>query len=73
MAVRHRDDVLAHLKELGLRLNVRKVCYFSTENHLSGRGGDPTTMQARMSPALIESIRNASDGCISHRLGSDHE
>ncbi len=56
MAVRHRDAVLAHLKELGLRLNVRKVCFFSTENHLSGRGGDPTTMQARMSPALIESI-----------------
>ncbi len=36
--VRHRDVVLAHLKELGLRLNVRKVCFFSTENHLSGRG-----------------------------------
>ncbi len=38
MAVRHRDVVLTHLKELGLRLNIRKVCFSSTENHLSGRG-----------------------------------
>ncbi len=38
MAVRHRDVVLAHFKELGLRLNVRKVCFSSTENLLSGRG-----------------------------------
>ncbi len=38
MAVRHRDIILAHLKELGLRLNVRKVCFSSTENHLSGCG-----------------------------------
>ncbi len=38
MAVRHRDVVLAHLKELRLRLNIRKVCFSSTENHLSGRG-----------------------------------
>ncbi len=40
--VRHRDVVLAHLIELGLRLNVRKVCFFSTENHLSGHGGNPS-------------------------------
>ncbi len=38
MAVRHRDVALAHLKALGLRLNVREVCFSSTENHLSGRG-----------------------------------
>ncbi len=38
MAVRHRDVVLTHLNELGLRLKVRKVCFSSTENHLSGRG-----------------------------------
>ncbi len=38
MAVRHRDVVLAHFKELGLRLNVRKVCFSSTENLLSVRG-----------------------------------
>ncbi len=31
MAVRHRDVVLAHLKELGLRLNVRKVYFSSTD------------------------------------------
>ncbi len=38
MVVRHQDVVLAHMKELGLRLNVRKVCFSSTENRLSGRG-----------------------------------
>ncbi len=38
MAVRHRYVVLAHMKELGLRLNAREVCFSSTENHLSGRG-----------------------------------
>ncbi len=38
MVVRHRDVVLAHFKELGLRLNIRKVCFSSTENLLSGRG-----------------------------------
>ncbi len=38
MAVRHRDVVLAYLKVLGLRLNVRKVCFSNTENYLSGRG-----------------------------------
>ncbi len=38
MAVRQRDVILAHLKELGLRLNVRKVCFSNTENLLSGRG-----------------------------------
>ncbi len=58
MVVRHRDVVLAHLKELGLRLNVRKVCFSSTEQRTSYLGvvWDPTTMQARMSPARIESI-----------------
>ncbi len=38
MAVWHQGVVLAHLKELGLRLNIRKVCFSSTENHLSGHG-----------------------------------
>ncbi len=38
MAVRHRDVILAHLKVLGLRLNIRKVCFSSTESHLSGCG-----------------------------------
>ncbi len=33
----HRYVVLAHMKELGLRLNAREVCFSSTENHLSGR------------------------------------
>ncbi len=26
------------MKEMGLRLNARKVCFSSTEDHLSGRG-----------------------------------
>ncbi len=38
MAVRHRDFIFAHFKELGLRLNISKVCFSSTENLLSGRG-----------------------------------
>ncbi len=57
MKVQHRDVVLAHLKELGLRLNVRKVCFSSTENHLSGRGvGSDHDTGTYMSPARIESI-----------------
>ncbi len=32
------ETVLAYKKELRLRLNTRKVCFSSTENHLSGRG-----------------------------------
>ncbi len=35
MAVWHRGVVLAHLKDLGLRLNVIRVCF---SNRLSGRG-----------------------------------
>ncbi len=57
MKIQHRDVVLAHLKELGLRLNVRKVCFSSTENHLSGRGvGSDHDTGTYMSPARIESI-----------------
>ncbi|KAI2644944.1 Transposon Ty3-I Gag-Pol polyprotein [Labeo rohita] len=39
MAVQHRDVVLAHMKELGLRLKRQEKCAFSTtEDHLPGRG-----------------------------------
>ncbi len=38
MSVQHRDVVLAHMKELELRLNARKVCFSNIENHLSGCG-----------------------------------
>ncbi len=56
MAVRHRDVVLAHFKELGLRLNVSKVCSPVQRTSYLGVVWDPTKMQARMSPARIESI-----------------
>ncbi|KAL0190873.1 hypothetical protein M9458_013571, partial [Cirrhinus mrigala] len=48
VAVRHRDVVLAHMKELGLRLNAKKSVVW-----------DSITMQARLSPARIESILTA--------------
>ncbi len=38
MAVRHRDVVLAQMKELGLSLNVKKCVFSITEDHLSRRG-----------------------------------
>ncbi len=57
MAAQHRDVVLAHLKVLGLRLNA-KNCVFSPLQRTTYLGvvWDSTTMQARMSPARIESI-----------------
>ncbi len=58
-AVRHRDVVLAHMKELGLRLNAKKsvLSPFQRTTYL-GVVWDSTTMQARLSPARIESILN---------------
>ncbi len=59
LAVRHRDVVLAHMKELGLRLNAKKsvLSPFQRTAYL-GVVWDSTTMQARLSPARIESILN---------------
>ncbi len=59
LAVRHRDVVLAHMKELGLRLNAEKsvLSPFQRTTYL-GVVWDSTTMQARLSPARIESILN---------------
>ncbi len=59
MAVRHRDVVLAQMKELGLRLNAKKsvLSPFQRTTYL-GVVWDSTTMQARLSPARIESILN---------------
>ncbi len=59
MVVRHRDVVLAHMKELGLRLNAKKsvLSPFQRTTYL-GVVWDSTTMQARLSPARIESILN---------------
>ncbi|KAI2645622.1 Transposon Ty3-G Gag-Pol polyprotein [Labeo rohita] len=60
MAVQHRDVVLAHLKELGLRLNAKKSVLSPLQRTTYlGRVWDSTTMQARLSPARIESILTA--------------
>ncbi len=57
MAVRHRDVVLAHMKELGLRLNAKKSVLSPLQRTTYlGVVWDSTTMQARLSPARIESI-----------------
>ncbi|KAI2647949.1 Transposon Ty3-G Gag-Pol polyprotein [Labeo rohita] len=60
MAVQHRDVVLAHLKELELRLNAKKsvVSPLQRTTYL-GVVWDSTTMQARLSPSRIESILTA--------------
>ncbi|KAI2655945.1 hypothetical protein H4Q32_012739 [Labeo rohita] len=57
MAVQHRDVVLAHMKELGLRLNAKKSVLSPLQmTTYLGVVWDSTTMQARLSPARIESI-----------------
>ncbi|KAI2644940.1 Transposon Ty3-G Gag-Pol polyprotein [Labeo rohita] len=57
MAVQHRDVVLAHMKELGLRLNAKKSVLSPLQRTTYlGVVWDSTTMQARLSPARIESI-----------------
>ncbi len=60
MAVQHRDVVLAHMKELGLRLIAKKsvLSPLQRTNYL-GVVWDSTTMQARLSPARIDSILTA--------------
>ncbi|KAI2656067.1 Transposon Ty3-G Gag-Pol polyprotein [Labeo rohita] len=60
MAVQHRDVVLAHLKELGLRLNAKKSVLSPLQRTTYlGKVWDSTTMQACLSPARIESILTA--------------
>ncbi|KAI2662333.1 Transposon Ty3-G Gag-Pol polyprotein [Labeo rohita] len=60
MAVQHRDVVLAHLKELGLRLNAKKSVLSPLQRTTYlGKVWDSTMMQARLSPARIESILTA--------------
>ncbi len=67
MAVRHRDVVLAQMKELRLRLNAKKSVLSPLQRTTYlGVVWDSTTMQARLSPARIESIlstvRRVSEG-----------
>ncbi|KAL0195159.1 hypothetical protein M9458_008731, partial [Cirrhinus mrigala] len=57
LAARHQDVILAHMKTLGLRLNAKKsVLSPSQRTTYLGVVWDSTTMQARLSPAQIESI-----------------
>ncbi len=56
-AAQHRGVVLAHMKVLGLRLNPKKSVLSPLQRTTYLRVvWDSTTMQARMSPARIESI-----------------
>ncbi len=61
LAVRHRDVVLAHMKELGLRLNAKRV-----QKHFSWRGmglnvdaGVPVTGTHRVHPVGCKKKYNA--------------
>ncbi|KAL0199681.1 hypothetical protein M9458_002868, partial [Cirrhinus mrigala] len=57
LAARHRDVILAHMKTLGLRLNAKKSVLSPLQRTTYLRVvWDSTTMQARLSPARIESI-----------------
>ncbi len=57
LAVRHQDVILAHMKDLGLRLNAKKsVLHPVQRTTYLGVVWDSTTMQARLSPARIELI-----------------
>ncbi len=60
LAVRHRDVLLAHMKELGLRLNAIKSVHSPLQRTtFLGVVWDSTAMQACLSPARIESILSA--------------
>ncbi len=60
MAVRHRDVIFAYMEVLGLRLNAKKsVLSLAQRTTYLGLVWDSITMQARMSPARIESILTA--------------
>ncbi len=60
LAVRHRDVVLAHMKELGLWLNAKKSVLSPLQRTtFLGKVWDTTSMQASLSPARIESILSA--------------
>ncbi len=60
LAVQHRDVVLAHMKKLGLWLNAKKSVLFPLQRTtFLSVVWDSTSMQARLSPARIESILSA--------------
>ncbi|CAM4729294.1 unnamed protein product [Leuciscus chuanchicus] len=56
-AIRHRDVVLAHMKELGLRLNAKKSVLSPLQRTtFLGVVWDSVSMQARLSPPRVDSI-----------------
>ncbi|CAM4654716.1 unnamed protein product [Leuciscus chuanchicus] len=56
-AIRHRDVVLAHMKELGLRLNAKKSVLSPLQRTtFLGVVWDSVSMQARLSPPCVDSI-----------------
>ncbi len=60
LAVRHRDVVLAHMRKLGLRLNAKKSVLSPVQRTtFLCVIWDSASMQARLSPARIESILSA--------------
>ncbi len=60
LAVWHRDVVLAHMTELGLRLNAKKSMLSPVQmTTVFGVVWVSTSMQARLSPTRIESILSA--------------
>ncbi len=60
MGVQHRDVVLTHMRELGLRLNTKKSVLSPLQRTTYlGVVWDSTMMQACLSPARIESILTA--------------
>ncbi|XDV15176.1 hypothetical protein PO909_015306 [Leuciscus waleckii] len=57
LAVQHRDVVLAHMKELGLRLNAKKSVLSPLQRTtFLGVVWDSVSMQARLSPPRVDSI-----------------
>ncbi len=59
--IRHRDVVIAHMQVLGLRLNAKKSVLSPAQGTTYlGVVWDSLSMQARMTPARIESILRAS-------------
>ncbi len=79
MAVQHRDVILAHTKELGLRLNTRKVCFLQYREHLSGHGlgfdldaGTSVSCSDQVDPYCSrESERRSHCQAVSVTVGSD--
>lgn len=62
-AIQHRDVVLAHMKQLGLRLNVKKSVLSPVQRTtFLGVIWDSTAMQAQLTPARIAAILSAVSG-----------